>query len=393
MSILWGFLTPFKAIGLYIDCVVFSLIDDVYNMFVTFATNEVISSDTVNSLINNIYILVGVLAFVKLAIFLVQALISPDKLYEKKNGLGNVLIRVVIMLCAIVLSPFIFKELGIIQGKIVNNNLITKAILPSSGKDIDSDNLESNFVNAGKTMQKIVITSLIRPEEKLFGNENSGIAERSMEVDYFLSYEFPDDSKNGPDFLKGAESDDLEAQTPTGDFYDKYGFVIREECRNKKKCLKALSQYHQMISQSADGGFKLRRLGGYIGGSLELPDEYNTESDGDTEDVYYYEYMLGLTTISGIFLTYVLLSWSIDIAVRSVELAVLRVLSPLFIATIVDPKSTASGGYFNNWLKRYGKTYADLFIKLAIISFAILAISLVQDADIWRTVTEGVISL
>ena len=151
------------------------------------------------------------------------------------------------MLCAIVLSPFIFKELGIIQGKIVNNNLITKAILPSSGKDIDSDNLESNFVNAGKTMQKIVITSLIRPEEKLFGNKNSGIAERSMEVDYFLSYEFPDDSINGPNFLDGAESADLETQKPNGAFYDKYGFVIRKECRDKKKCLKALSQYLSLI--------------------------------------------------------------------------------------------------------------------------------------------------
>ena len=91
-------------------------------------------------------------------------------------------------------------------------------------------------------------------------------------------------------------------------------------------------------------------------------------------------------------LTYIMLSWSIDIAIRSIELAVLRLISPLFIATIVDPKSTASGGYFNNWLKRYAKTYADLFLKLAIISLAILMISLIQDADIWNTVTGGMIA-
>lgn len=383
MSVLMGWLTPIRSICLWIDCVAFSLVDNAYNIFATLATNEVISSDAIVSLRNNIYILVGIIALFRMAVFLITSILTPDKFTTTKDskGISSLFLRLIFMLCAIVLSPWIFDQLSELQATIVNDNIIMKLFLPSSGKDIDSDNLSSNFTNAGKTMQKIVITSLIKPDEQLFGTETSSASEREEYLTYYLNYEFPDTSTRGPKFLKDLEENSEDAK--------KYHIVVREECRKKKACLKALSQYHQMIMQSSDGGFKLRRLTGYIGGSLEMQDPYNLDDEGDTEDVYYYEYMAGLTTISAIFLTYVILSWGIDIAVRSVEIAVLEVLSPLFMATIVVPESK----YFNNWLKRFGKTYVDLFIKLGTIAIAILLLSLVQDMDIWRTVTEGVISI
>lgn len=383
MSVLMGWLTPIRSICLWIDCVAFSLVDNAYNIFATLATNEVISSDAIVSLRNNIYILVGIIALFRMAVFLITSILTPDKFSTTKDskGISSLFLRLILMLCAIVLSPWIFDQLSELQATIVNDNIIMKLFLPSSGKDIDSDNLSSNFTNAGKTMQKIVITSLIKPDEQLFGTETSSASEREEYLTYYLNYEFPDTSTRGPKFLKDLEENSEDAK--------KYHIVVREECRKKKTCLKALSQYHQMIMQSSDGGFKLRRLAGYIGGSLEMQDPYNLDDEGDTEDVYYYEYSAGLTTISAIFLTYVILSWGIDIAVRSVEIAVLEVLSPLFMATIVVPESK----YFNNWLKRFGKTYVDLFIKLGTIAIAILLLSLVQDMDIWRTVTEGVISL
>ncbi len=380
MSILMGWLTPIRVICLWIDCVAFSLVDNAYNTFAVLATNEVISSDTIVSLRNNIYILVGIIALFRMAIFLITSILTPDKFTTTKDskGISNLFLRLILMLCAIVLSPWIFDELSALQKTIIDDNIIMKLFLPSSGKDIDSDDFNTSFVNAGKTMQKIVITSLIKPDEQLFGTETSTATEREEYLTYYLNYEFPDSAKSGKKFLKKLDGSD-----------STYKVVIREECRKKNACVKALSQYHQMIMQSSKGGFKLRRLTGYIGGSLEMDDPYNTDDDGDTEDVYYYEYSAGLTTVTAIFLTYVILSWGIDIAVRSVELAVLEVLSPLFMATIVVPESK----YFNNWLKRFSKTYLDLFIKLGIIAIAILLISLVQDMDIWRTVTEGVISI
>lgn len=385
MSILIGWLTPIRSICLWIDCIAFSLVDNAYNIFATLATNEVISSNALKGMLHNMYILVGIIALFRMAVFLITSILTPDKFTTTKDskGISNLFLRLILMLCAIVLSPWIFDQLSELQATIVNDNIIMKLFLPAAGPDIDSDNLDSNFTNAGKTMQKIVITSLIRPDEMLFDSDyvfklkNGSEVTYSQEeqVDYFLSYEFPDTWYKGSKLLSDTDKT------------SKYNFALIEKCRKKKTCTMALAQYHQMIMQTSKGGFKLRRLAGYIGGSIEVTDPYS-DSEDDTDDVYYYEYMAGLTTISAVFLTYVILSWGIDIAVRSVEIAVLEVLSPLFMATIVVPESK----YFNNWLKRFGKTYVDLFIKLGTIAIAILLLSLVQDMDIWRTVTEGVIA-
>lgn len=361
MNILMGWLTPVKVIFLYIDTIAFSLVDDCFDLLQIFAKNQVFGNDAFNSLMNNIYVLVGVIAFFRLAMLLVNSIIEPDNLLKKKEGLSSIFGRTVIMLVLLIIAPIIFKELGVIQSYVVDNNVIFKVILGNNAStEIETSNSSQYFSDAGKTMQKIVITSLIKPEDEFFVDGEKGV------TDYLNNKTIANDSKNGPTALVNA------------------GYVDTSIC--KKNCQKAMAQYHQMISESAKGGFKLRRLGGYVGGSSEVE---ILGSNEDSEDLYYYEYTAGVTTITAIFLTYVLLSWSIDIAIRSVELAVLRLISPLFIATIVDPKSTSSGGYFNNWLKRYGKTYADLFLKLAIISLAILMISLIQDAEIWNTVIGG----
>ena len=356
MSVLLGWLSPVRAIFIWIDAIAFSLVDNVYDLFIRFAKSEVINLKVVKDLSTNIYILVAILAFFRLAVLLINSIISPDKLYEKKTGVGNLFTRLIGMLVALVLAPaFIFPALQEVQNFAIDNDVVQRMIMPSSGRQV-------NIGNAGKTMQKMVITSLIKPEERFFDED---FDDQETQVIAFINAEIPDDVKNGKKFLKGDTSS--------------YGFMLGEECLDKSTCVKAMLQYHQVISDS-HRGFNLARLAGYIGGSIDM--ENPEDPEADEEDVYYYEYIAILTTVTAIFLTYVILSWAIDIAVRSVELAVLRVISPLFIATIIDPKSTASGGYFNNFLKRYGKTYADLFIKLAIISFAILAISLVQDADI-----------
>lgn len=361
MNILIGWLTPIRTIFLFLDTIAFSLVDNVFDLFQIFAENQIFSDDAVRSLMNNIYVLVSIIAFFRLAMLLVNSILDPDKLLKKKEGLSSIFGRTVLMLVLLVFSPFIFDELNDFQNYIISENVIVKTILggTNGSNDIAASNTSKYFSDAGKTMQKIVITTLIKPEEKFFVEGEAGVQ------DYLNNKTIADDASNGHQALLDE------------------GYVT-EDCN--KTCRKAMAQYHQMINQTSKGGFKLRRLLGYIGGSAEVEVE---GSNGDSEDLYYYEYTSILTTITAVFLTYVMLSWSIDIAVRSVELAVLRIISPLFIATIVDPKSTASGGYFNNFLKRYAKTYADLFLKLAIISLAILLISLVQDADIWNTVVGG----
>ena len=273
MEILWGFLSIPRVLFLWIDTIAFSLIDNVYDIFMIFAENKIFSDDAVKTLINNIYVLVGVFAFFKLAMLLINSIIDPDKLLEKKQGLSSIFGRTVLMLVLLVISPLIFDELYEIQNYIISENVIVKTILGGGGNNIAASKNSKYFSDAGKTMQKIVITTLIKPEDEFFTEGEAGVQ------DYLNNKSIKDncedsiaDCKNATDAVKD--------------------YVDTSIC--KKNCQKAMAQYHQMINQTSKGGFKLRRLMGYIMGSAEVPVE---GSNNDSEDVYYYEYIAIVTTI------------------------------------------------------------------------------------------------
>lgn len=139
--------------------------------------------------------------------------------------------------------------------------------------------------------------------------------------------------------------------------------VTTTDCSTK--CGEAVKAYNDMAQT---GEFDINIIDNYIDESVKI--------EGET--VYVYNYIVIVSTVIGIFITYILLSFAIDIALRMVELVVLQLLAPLFIVTYIDPKSAKSGP-FSKWLKMVGKTYLSLFIKLGIIAIMFLLISLLND--------------
>lgn len=61
-----------------------------------------------------------------------------------------------------------------------------------------------------------------------------------------------------------------------------------------------------------------------------------------------------------------------DVAVRIIKLYFLRLIAPIPIISYIDP--IKGEGIFKKWLSNVGKTYADLFIRLIAIFFAIFII-------------------
>lgn len=131
----------------------------------------------------------------------------------------------------------------------------------------------------------------------------------------------------------------------------------------------AIEEYLEMEVE----GFEMYKIAKYASVTCKT-----SEGDNEGEKFYVYDYNWPITLIAAGFITYILFSFAIDIAVRSVELAALQLLAPLFIATYVDPKSAKSGP-FNKWLTTVGKTFASLFIKIGIISIMLLLFSLIDD--------------
>lgn len=324
-QILFSWLSIPRTIGIWIDSIAYGLIDNIYNLIEVLASASLFEEGTVLTVMNNTYVALSIFALFRIALILVNAIINPDKLTDKENGIGSVLKNLIIMFVLLIFTPMLFREAYHLQNVIVSNHYIA---------DIFSVNGVNNSDNPGKTMQRIAISALVHPDT---------------------------------DAIEDGET------TPAIASYDSASgtYVAGSNCGNN--CKEAIDDYNQYILDKQGTGENLwSTLTRHIGRTEKV--------NGDT--VYVYTYMFFVTFIVGVFITYVLASMAIDIAVRSVELAVLQIISPLFIVTYIDPKSAKSGP-FNNWLKTVGKTYASLFIKLAVLELMIMFIGLIDNITIF----------
>lgn len=381
MSILISFIGPLRAICMAIDGVLYSLLDNAYDLVIKLSTAELLKPATIKSLTENLYIIFGVVAFFRLALLLVNAIIDPEKLNEKGKGLSNIFFRVVGMIILLAVTPFLFEMSYELQGKIVgadaSKNIIFKTILGNNANIASSDTS-----NAGKALQNIALSSLITIDKSYLRNKD----ENNPAVVLCNYKKIKDDNGKvkGYDYTKITNSDEYNfcplvcVSNGDGTCTPQGGYVYGEKC-DWANCQNAVDTYNEMY---VNEDMSPSKLASYVGVSEKIEDE-----NGEKQEVYVYNYMFIITGVVGVAMTYIIISFAIDIAVRIFELVVLEILSPLFIATFVDPKSAQSGP-FKNWLSAVGKSYASLYIRLAIIALMVLLVSIINQSKMFQSMGD-----
>lgn len=381
MSILISFIGPLRAICMAIDGVLYSLLDNAYDLVIKLSTAELLKPAAIKSLTENLYIIFGVVAFFRLALLLVNAIIDPEKLNEKGKGLSNIFFRVVGMIILLAVTPFLFEMSYELQGKIVgadaSQNIIFKTILGNNANIASSDTS-----NAGKALQNIALSSLITIDKSYLRNKD----ENNTAVVLCNYKKIKDDNGKvkGYDYTKITNSDEYNfcplvcVSNGDGTCTPQGGYVYGEKC-DWANCRNAVDTYNEMY---VNEDMSPSKLASYVGVSEKIEDE-----NGEKQEVYVYNYMFIITGVVGVAMTYIIISFAIDIAVRIFELVVLEILSPLFIATFVDPKSAQSGP-FKNWLSAVGKSYASLYIRLAIIALMVLLVSIINQSKMFQSMGD-----
>ena len=264
------------------------------------------------------------------------------------------------MIILLVVTPMLFQMSYELQGKIVGadtgKNIIFKTILG------DNANIGSSKEgNAGSALQNIALSSLITIDKEYLVNNGKQckIGEESSDCGFYP--------------LTCVSNGDGTC-TPQG------GYIYDPDICDWSNCQNAVDVYNEMyISENMSPA----KLAGYVGVSKKI--EIN--GSDEKQEVYVYNYMLLVTGIVGIGMTLVILSFAIDIAVRMFELIALEILSPLFIATFVDPKSAQSGP-FKNWLTAVGQSYVTLYIRLAILALMVLLVSIINQSKIFQSMGD-----
>lgn len=346
-------LDGFRSIIAGIDRVVYNLLSVIYEIFFNVATANIISGQTVKTFYSRVQLILGVVIMFKVAISLLNGIMNPDSLNDGKNGFSSIIKRIVMVLIMFVLmvplnipnagnsddytsnsqsswnarmneNGILFGTLYEVQSRLLSQNIVSKLILGTdysvSNDEDDDPNSVSNFAN------DTLHLNVNETEYEKAARQLSSIVLRCF-VTINLKSEYGNPT----------EDDDRMCKESDLENYDKSYDVYEDDDSTASEILAE-------INQKCD-------IENGIGGER-----------------YAYNYLFGFSTIVGILFVIIIVSFTVDAAIRVFKLAVLRLIAPIPIISYIDPKTEST---FQNWVKILGKTFADLFVRLAIINFVI----------------------
>lgn len=305
-----------------IDGVVYYLIEIIYGLLMDIAGARPFSDDIFALFAKRVYVLLGLFMLFKISFSLIKYIVNPDEFNDKVKGGKRLVINILVVLILIVVNPMAFDVMRDVQKTLLEEQVLEKIIL---GSGVNNEPIDPRAM--GNKVKVAVFSSFYRPDDEKCGNSNPGDTEQFVE--------------------------------------DCTSYMGENLARGYSRAYKAGS-VNDMIHKEVDG-------------------EPIFMSKNRNGDGYAINYMFIVSTIAGVFTAWIFLTFCIDIAIRTVKLGFLQLISPIPIISYVDPASSKNG-MFNKWLKDVGKTYGDLFVRLAAVYFAITLIeALMQNTDLGTT--------
>ena len=311
----------FRSIFYMIDSLIYSLIPSLYSLLneVADITGYINNSDDIISMIStNIYSLLAVIMLFRVAFSLLTMIADPDKIEDKEKGLSKIVTSVIGCVVLIIVVPIIFRVAGEIQRKILEEKVIESIIMTENYCEQDDFSIDVDMECKPKNTGLYLSYSILR----MFLN-----------FDRFENYDAEKIKNAGVDneIIMAYENAIIKPSPASNeDFKDQYAV--------------------------------LNGLGEYINAT------YKPEREARK---YVFNYTFLLSTLMGIYLFWIVLTFVIDVAYRSVKLYLLQLVAPVAIISFVDP-SSASKGIFKKWSEESIKTYLSLFIRIASLAFVSL---------------------
>lgn len=327
-----------------IDQVVYFLMSILYEIFFAVAGVDFLSGDVIRSIYSRVQIILGVFMIFKLAVSILQGLVSPDVILDKKRGMGTIVSRIITSLLMLALiapmnisasnewerqvnnNGLLFGTLFSLQNRILANNTIGRLIV---GNNISEEFTSSKSLSeTGRVFSTTVLKTFVgintspNSKEPVCSNINPGIS----------------------NIIKSSKSS-------AGDILG----IVNIGCSQAGSGSKSL--FASVISD-------------FIG-----------------NEHYAVYYFLGASTIAGVIIDVILIGYSIDVAIRVFKLAILRLIAPVPIIghMSISAKEGKGEDAFSRWTQTLISTYIDLFIRLAVIYFGLFFVQLALNSKLGIT--------
>ena len=350
----------FRSILSLFDRVVYWFLSLLVSLFDQIASVRVFQDDTIKAFSERIFFLVAVIMVFKVSFSIIKYIINPDTFSDNERGMGKVIKNVILVLVSLVCVQPVFQFSYDLQDRILKSQIIEKVIL---GVKIDGN---TNGVSANEqrnVKDRIpfnLLTSFIRPNAediKELDFDTEKMMYKCNEIGMYKEVGGVASSDYNPQF--GGCLDKITNEKPAkyissnGEIEGKTGAIYNE----------AQSSYNYSMLLDI------------------INHKYNNNSDK-----YLFDYKFVVSTAAGIFVAIMYLNFCIDLAIRAVKFGFLQLIAPIPIISMIDPKS-AKSGMMSKWVHNCIGTYLGLFIRIAVVNFAIFVINLVFSNKI--TITSG----
>ena len=364
-----------RRFGAVLNKGVYFLLGIMYQIFFNVSSAQLFESETIKNFYGRIQLIIGVFMIFKLAISILQGIMDPEKFTSPKEGFGTIITRIIISLSLLtVLVPIsipnaengtsyekyinnnglLFGTLYSLQDRILSNNTLGRLILGTTDNatEVSSDEAADGLTEADKQNAKLEKSARIFASTILKGFLRINLLPAESRQS--------DDETNKENWYCGANLSDEAAQAVN---------VYKELDIDPSTLLS-----DQMITSECEINDNIGNSIANVVTDIPVLGDFFGLFVGKSRYVFAFEWLWSLV-VGAIFLV-ILVGFTVDIAIRSIKLAILRLLAPIPVISYIEPKSSKDGGMFSSWVKALTSTYLDLFLRLAIVYFVIF---LIQD--------------
>ena len=324
-----------------------------YQLFFNIARLNFLDAETIFNVISRIQLVVGVFMMFQLAMTVIKGIINPASFTDKKTGFGNVLMRIAVSLTLLaMLVPLNIPSPRNEYEKQINNNGILFGTLYSLQRRVLANNTIGRLIFGNDNTD---YTSSSSDDESLFTTGNK-FTTTVVKAFYVLNVD-----ENG-DFVCASEPEWEEVYEDTDTNYAKIIYMATAHCDS---------------SGTASGILGIISQVGIATGHYEIAYPAAIAEYFTSEESYVVTMFPIVSAIAGFILAGIFVIMAYEVALRALKLAALQLMAPIPIISYMDPKGGKDGA-FNSWVKLLTSTYLDLFIRLAVIYFAMDIITMLM---------------
>ena len=315
-----------RTIFATLDSVFFFLLKGVYQVFFNVSTAEILSNELIRDFYYRCQLVIGVFMLFKLAVTILEGIMDPARVTDKKAGAGKVISRIITSLVILALitpinipnpqnkwekqvnnNGLLFGALYSLQERILSNNTIGKLVLGTADGIDDADEQGQTLAEDADEFAVNILRGFLRINVKKDSQTETG-KDPEVDRDNWMCTDIPDEQ------IKTIQTGPTEAMLK----------LVNENCSKE----------------------------------------------------FYFAYLPLIGGIVALVISVVLILYTVDVAIRALKLAILRLMAPIPIIShmSISAKEGKGEDAFNSWVRSLTSTYLELFIRLAIMYFVIYLI-------------------